>query len=134
MPNRIQWNTEYSVGSDVLDRQHQDILTQCNALANCIATAGQESDQTFNATFAALMAQARDHFAAEEALLAQRGYPMLVEQKNEHDEFDYLANEIITRENFEPVELQRFLTLWWTGHIMGSRNKYRNFLMESTSA
>ena len=134
MPNRIQWNADYSVGSDALDRQHQAILAQCNTLADCIADAGAQSNQQFNDTFAALMVQAREHFAAEEALLTQFSYPMLEEHQNEGDEFDYLANEIITTENFEPVELQRFLALWWIGHIVGSSKKYRSFLTERLSA
>ena len=134
MPNRIQWNPDYRVGSEVLDAQHQAILAQCNALADCMADADPQSNPKFNDTFATLMAQARQHFATEESLLAQFGYPMLEEQQNEHDEFDYLANEIITTENFEPVELQRFLTLWWTGHIVGTSKKYRIFLTERSSA
>jgi hypothetical protein len=50
------------------------------------------------------------------------------ELQNERDEFDYLANEIITTENFEKIELQRFLALWWVGHIVGSGRKYRALL------
>ncbi len=134
MPNRIQWSADYSVGSEVLDAQHQAILAQCNALADCMTDAGLESNPKFKDTFAALMAQAAQHFATEEALLMQCGYPMLDEQQNEHDEFDYLANEIITTENFEPIELQRFLALWWTGHIVGSSKKYRSFLTERLGA
>jgi hypothetical protein len=49
---------------------------------------------------------------------------MLEERQNEQDEFDYLANEMITTENFERIELQRFLTLWWVGHIVGSGKNY----------
>lgn len=128
MPTRVQWNPDYSVGHETLDGQHRAILAQCNALADCIADAGPESDLTFNGTFAALMAQAREHFCAEEALLTQWGYQELEAQQNEHDEYDYLANEIVTKENFEPIELQRFLVLWWIGHIVGSAKKYRALL------
>jgi hemerythrin len=134
MPNRVQWNPGYSMGNELLDSQHRNLLEQCNTLADCIADAGPESDLKFNDTFAALMAQAREHFAAEEALLTECGYPMLEEHQNEHDEFDYLANEIITTENFEQVELQRFVALWWIGHIVGSGKKYRAFLEKRSNA
>jgi hemerythrin-like metal-binding protein len=134
MPNRVQWNPGYSMGNQLLDSQHRNLLAQCNTLADCIADAGPESNLKFNDTFAALMAQAREHFATEEALLAQCGYSMLEEHQNERDEFDYLANDIITTENFEQVELQRFLTLWWVGHIVGSGKKYRAFLEKLSSA
>jgi hemerythrin len=128
MPKRVPWNPAYSMGNDLLDGQHQAILAQCNALADCMADAGPQSDQNFQATFNAVMTQAAEHFSTEEALLTQCGYPLLEEHKNEHDEFDYLANEIITTENFEKIELQRFLALWWVGHIVGSGKKYRAFL------
>lgn len=134
MPNQVQWNSDYSMGNELLDSQHRNLLAQCNALADCIADAGPESDLKFNDTFAALMVQAREHFAAEEALLTRCGYPMLEEHQNEYDEFDYLANEIITTENFEQVELQRFLALWWVGHIVGSGKKYRAFLEKLPNA
>ena len=134
MPNRVPWNPDYSTGHEILDSQHKGILAQCNALTDCIADTGPESALRFNDTFATLMNQAREHFATEEALLTQWGYPLLEEQQNEHDEFDYLANEIITTENFEPIELQRFLALWWIGHIVGSAKKYRAFLEGLASA
>lgn len=125
MPNRVQWNSSYSIGHELLDTQHRNLLAQCNALADCLADTGPEGDSKFHATFNALMAQAGEHFTTEETLLAQCGYPQLEEQQNEHDEFDYLANDIITTENFEKIELQRFLALWWVGHIVGSSKKYR---------
>jgi hemerythrin len=128
MPNRVQWNPSYSIGNAVLDRQHSDLLTQCNALADCIDDAGQESDLKFHSIFNDLMAQAGEHFSTEETLLTQCAYPMPEELQNERDEFDYLANEIITTENFEKIELQRFLALWWVGHIVGSGRKYRALL------
>ena len=128
MPNRVQWNPRHSVGNETLDNQHRDILAQCNVLADCLADDSEESDRRFRKTFDELMAFAQEHFAGEEALLASCGYPHLEDHKNESDEFDYLAAEIITTENFDKLELQRFLALWWMGHIMGSSKKYRTFL------
>ena len=134
MPNRVQWNPGYSTGNDILDSQHRAILAQCNTLADCLADAGADSEQKFHNTFQALMAQAGEHFSSEETLLTQCGYPLLEEHRDEHDEFDYLAADIITTENFEKVELQRFLALWWVGHIVGSGKKYRAFLEKMPSA
>jgi hemerythrin len=134
MPNRVQWNSGYGMGNEILDAQHRHILDQCNALADCIADADPESDLKFDGIFKQLMAQAGEHFATEKVLLTQCAYPQLEDHTNEHDEFDYLANEIITTENFEKVELQRFLSLWWIGHIVGSGKKYRAFLEKLPTA
>lgn len=128
MPNRVQWDAAYSMGHDTLDSQHRAILAQCNALADCITDAGPDSELKFQDTLVALLDQAREHFATEAALLTQCAYPTLDAHHNERDEFDYLANDIITTENFEKIELQRFLALWWVGHIVGSGKQYRAFL------
>jgi hemerythrin len=128
MPNRVQWEPRHSVGNGTLDDHHRNILAQCNALADCLADDSEEGERRFHKAFDELMAFARNHFAAEEALLASRGYPALEDHRNERDEFDYLAAEIITIENFDKDELQTFLVLWWTGHIMGAVKKHRAFL------
>ena len=132
MPNRFPWKPDYSVGCEALDNQHQTILALCTTLGDCIAGSDPHGNLTFNATFNTLMAQARAHFVTEQALLTQCEYPDLEEQQNEQGEFEYLANEIITTTNFEPIELQRFLSLWWIGHIVGSGKKHLPFLEKLT--
>jgi hemerythrin len=132
--NRVQWDPRLSVGNDTLDAQHRDLLAHCNALADCLAEAGEEADKAFRRLFEELMALSREHFAAEEALLARAGYPDLEAHRNEREEFDYLAAEIITTEHFDKGELQTFLALWWTGHILGSANKQRAFLERQPAA
>jgi hemerythrin len=122
---RVQWEPRHGVGNEILDAQHQAILARCNALADCL---GKKSDQRFDEVFRELMALARDHFASEEALLAQCRYPELEDYQSEREEFDYLSAEIITTENFDRNELQTFLALWWTGHILGAAGKHRLFL------
>jgi hypothetical protein len=55
-----------------------------------------EADRRFDLAFEELMALARAHFAAEEALLAARGFDGLDSLRNEVEEFDFLAAEIVT--------------------------------------
>lgn len=131
MANRVQWEPRHSVGNETLDAQHQAILARCSSLADCL---DEKSDQRFDEAFAALMALARGHFAAEEALLAQCGYPGLDDYQSEREEFEYLSDEIITTENFDRDELQRFLALWWTGHILGAARDHRPFLGKQAAA
>lgn len=134
MSNRVQWDPRFSVGNETLDAQHQRFLEQCNALADCLADCLSDASDAgirdagtlrFDQLFAALMASAREHFAAEEALLAEHGYPGLDDHRSEQEEFEFLAAEIITTDNFDRDELQTFLTLWWTGHVMGAAQNYR---------
>lgn len=127
MSNRVQWDAGLEVGHQAIDDQHRNLLAQCDALADCLADASPEGQRKFHETFDELMSLAREHFAAEEALLAHSGATMLEDLRSERDEFEYLAEEIITTENFDRSELQRFLVLWWTGHIVGSVRKRHAF-------
>jgi len=125
VPNRVQWNPRYDVGNETLDNQHRNILAHCNALADYVVATDPESDLKFHEIFNELMARAREHFSSEEDLLARCAHPVLEEHNNEREEFEYLAADIITTENFDKLELQRFLALWWVGHIVGSGQRYR---------
>lgn len=134
MANRVQWTPGHSVGSASLDEQHRAILARCNDLADCLDAVGLEGERRFDETLRDLMALARGHFAAEEALLVRCGYPELEDYRSECEEFDYLSAEIITTENFDRNELQTFLALWWSGHILGAARNHRPCLERQPDA
>ena len=125
MAKRTQWIPHFSTGNATLDEQHRSLLAQCNALVDCLGEAG---DDRFSATLEQLMASVREHFAMEKELLARNGYPMLDEHEHEGEEFDYLAAEILSTDNFDKDELQTFLALWCTGHIVGTSERQRPYL------
>ena len=125
MAKRTQWIPHFTTGNTTLDEQHQSLLAQCNALADCLDEAG---DDRFSATLEQLMASVREHFAMEKELLAGNGYPDLDEHEHEGEEFDYLASEILSTDNFDKDELQTFLALWCTGHIVGTSERQRPYL------
>lgn len=131
MPNRPQWDAQLSVGHALVDAQHQALLAQCNVLAEHCA-AGDAA--AFDAAFERLKALAREHCDTESTLLAQRAYPELDDHRFEFDEFEYLAAEIATAENFDRPELQRFLALWCVGHVTGGARELREFLAEAGAA
>lgn len=121
-PSRVQWEPHYSVGHETLDEQHRQLLMQCNLLADLCAVDGGNSsaDPEFKQVYERTMAMAREHFTAEEALLASAAYPEIEDYRFEIEEYEFLAAEIATTENFDKIELQRFLALWWLGHVLGA--------------
>jgi hemerythrin-like metal-binding protein len=126
VPNRVQWNPRYSVGNETLDNQHRNILAQCNVMADHVIDTSQKSNLKFQQVFDELTTLAREHFASEQDVLTRCACPTLDEYKYESDEFEYLAADIATTENFDKLELQRFVALWWVGHIMDSGKRYRD--------
>lgn len=128
MSNHVRWDPLYGVGNEVLDNQHKAILAQCNALGDCIANTAQDVEQQFRAVFNELLTSVRDHFSAEEALLSIAAYPALDEHREALDEFEELVANVITTDHFDMPEIQRFLGLWWIGHLIDSSKKYRAFV------
>lgn len=129
MPQRIQWEPDYGVGHTLIDEQHRGLLNQCNLLAeHCLTEGDAACDGRFDQEFERLQALAREHFEAETALLARCGYAELEDHRFACDEFAYLVDEVVTTENFSRVELQRFLALWWVGHVAGSAAQQRALL------
>lgn len=130
MANHVEWEPRYSVGDAVLDALHREILERCNALGDLLAApdTDPEADRRFDRALDELMALAREHFTAEEALLAARDFAGLDDVRDEAGEFEYLAAEIITTENFDRQELVTFLRLWWAGHVAGTASEHRECL------
>ena len=124
MPNRVQWEPGYSVGHALIDAQHQALLKQCNLLADfCQGAPDAQAEQQFDAAFEGLKALAREHFAAEASVLAACHYAELEDHITECGEFEYLAEDIVTTDHFSRLELQRFLALWWLGHIAAAKEQ-----------
>lgn len=121
MPKRITWEAAFDTGHEVIDAQHRELLDHCNLLADQALPVTEEADKAFQQGFDALMALARRHFATEEALLA--AHPDLEDYRHACEEFEYLAAEIATTENFDKIELQRFLALWAVGHILSDAKR-----------
>ncbi len=134
MANRVLWDPRFAVGNQTIDAEHESILAQINAMADCLAVGGEEGDRRFLSLFGELKNLARRHFAAEEALLAAAGYPDLEEHKAEQEEYAYLEAEIVTTENFDKTELQTFLSLWWSGHVVTCARARRAWLERPTQS
>ena len=119
MPIQVPWEADFAVGHALIDAQHQRLLALSNALAQYCGD-GADAERSFGQAFDEIKALARAHFETESALLSAAAYPELEDHAFECDEFKYLADEIATAENFDPLELQRFLALWWLGHVKGA--------------
>jgi hemerythrin len=82
------WQDEYSVGHATIDAQHRkliDILNDLHELLN--RDSGADSSAEVAAVFDQLAAYVMTHFAFEEQLIADIGYPVhkVAEHKRQHD-------------------------------------------------
>jgi hemerythrin len=133
MTVHVQWDSSFSVGDPVLDRQHETLLGLCNALADCVHADPQTAQFQFHDVLHRLTQYARQHFLLEETMLQQQAYASLPQQQAEHGAyeekmadwaFEAMMNTLDMR------EAQRFLALWWRDHILVSDMQYKP-LMQS---
>lgn len=120
MPQYIEWDPAFRSGHEILDIQHETLLRQCNRLADlCSSQKGGTDEAAFDDAMSRLRAMAREHFVAEASLLGEERDGHRGDHCPEAEEFEYLMGEVATASNFDRRELQRFLAVWWLGHIRG---------------
>lgn len=79
----IQWSTWMSVGVEELDDDHRVLV----GIVNKLAIAENRADATVvGEILDELIAYTRHHFAAEEGVMRQAGYPTFPAHKRLHDE------------------------------------------------
>jgi len=135
MARHIAWEDRYSVGDPEMDRQHRHLLALCNTLADCSISTEEGSDTAFHDILNELANYARTHFANEEKLLADTGYPDLTAHCDDHcsyesDLADFLFSACVSQPDKSAVH--RFVLGWWLKHILQNDMAYRDHLLART--
>jgi len=121
---------ELSVGVAEVDRQHKTLIEILNALHDG-KNQGRGSDM-LKATLARLATYTVEHFAYEERILTQYGYPELPGHVESHEKLKARVIEFKTAfdegRSSLGIELFMFLRSWLNGHIRGSDRAYGKFL------
>jgi hemerythrin len=125
----------YSIGNDDLDGDHDRMIAVWREL---------ESSGTVDAAKAAairLMAQAGDHFAREEAVMAQCRYPDLARHKALHAEMAAALRHILLspllqtgrHEDFV-LAVRSLMNKWVAAHILGEDAKLAPYIRAQSGA
>ena len=127
----MTWTENLSVGVGVLDNDHKRLVGMVNELYDAMqAGHGKES---LGRILNDLVHYTKVHFAREEKLFAETGYPGMAPHKQEHDtltgqvldvqrKYASGANAALS------IDVLRFLKNWLINHIQGSDQKYRSHL------
>jgi hemerythrin len=70
---KIAWDESLSVGVDVIDRQHQTWIARYNSVVDAIGSAGATAPVVSTLDF--LLDYTGYHFATEEGIMREAGYP-----------------------------------------------------------
>lgn len=126
----LTWNSSYSVGVKSIDSQHTVLFDTLNDLHGAMMT-GQASTLT-GPILKKLITYTREHFAAEEAMLANTKYPGLAEHKVKHRDLIKQVEDYSARFDRGEITLNlhllNFLRDWLTNHIQKVDHEYGPWL------
>ena len=131
----VQWQESLSVGVGALDQDHRSMFSMLNQMNDAL------QDGTEGAMMAPLLDRlllyTREHFAREEALMAECGYPDLAAHRREHQQLAVQVRALHQRltdgstESLGREVLVLFKT-WLTSHIRVSDFLYKPYLVART--
>lgn len=129
-----EWRSEYSVGDEVIDKQHQDIISIINELHQLLnSESGTESDAGH--VFDRLAMYVATHFVYEEQRMIDSGYPdnQVMEHKRTHNQMLRKIQEIMQAyEAGNHGVLEDLLPYlygdWLIDHICDADKKYMPYL------
>jgi hemerythrin-like metal-binding protein/PAS domain S-box-containing protein len=127
----FEWSERYSVGVDVLDRQHRKLLGLCGDAARCMSSSGRQANEALHEILNEMHLYADEHFKTEESLLATHGFPGIDDQEQEHESYLSGLTDILfsaSTGNLDKQRIHKFLLQWWVDHILESDMGYKAFL------
>jgi hemerythrin len=129
----VSWDNAYSVGFELIDGQHKELVRMTNELFEGCKKGGTAADQAFMTAIRNAVEYAQTHFYTEEKYMKKTAYPDMAAHVKEHESF--VATVVEAVKNFEegkaePITLARFLKQWLLNHIAVSDKKYGPYLKD----
>ena len=124
------WNPTYSVKVKRFDDDHQQLFSIINELHEGMSSGrGKEVLQN---VLIKLLRYTERHFAAEEAVMKELGYPGWAAQVDQHRKFTGKIKEVADQYKAGTIglsiEVLDFLTKWLSQHIVGVDKQYSDFM------
>ena len=126
------WDARYTLNIAEIDRQHRKLF----ALFNELYEAMQEGhgNEVIDDVLTRVVDYTAYHFATEEKLLHQYGYPEEAAHRAEHAKLTEQAKTLVVKHHAGngqvAIATLKFLCDWLNNHILGSDKKFAPFLIE----
>jgi hemerythrin-like metal-binding protein len=129
-PWELEWTDELSVGIAEIDAEHQRFILLVNQLNEAIV--GRETTTEIKARLQAVIDDAESHFAHEEVLFMQWGYPEAGEHATRHQQVLKALSGIMANVGRNVIEydlIEAGLTVKdvLIKHLLAEDMKYRDY-------
>ncbi len=126
----ISWNARYDTGIQTIDEQHQELFRIVDQLRRQVQDGADRGG--IEALLKDLVACSERHFAAEETLMGQFGYPDLTQHVSEHASMLTSLHELLNKfqESQQVLALMvpTFMEGWLKHHISDGDFGFVTFL------
>ncbi|UVE17898.1 bacteriohemerythrin [Pseudomonas sp. LS44] len=132
---QLVWQNDLNTGIGVIDNQHKRIVEMINRLY--IARHGSAGRPAVAAVIEELVDYTQSHFAFEETLMEDAGYPLSCAHKRVHELFIRRVDEYRLRFKADEdvaEELQQLLARWLFNHIRNDDAGYADTVRQSMAA
>ena len=115
----IQWNSDFEIGIDDIDREHRELISDINLLHDEIS-AGAGPREALGA-LGDIYKKIADHFAHEEQIMRDTKYMAYAEHKEDHeillDDLRDIMGQVEDDGSYARRRLARDLEYWFTEHF-----------------
>jgi len=125
-----RWRSDYSVGVESIDKEHQHLFALAESLHVAIRTGG--GTEKLRAILSELVAYTSFHFEHEEKLMADVGYPHLEEHRKEHQDFKRRVQNMSSPSTGEDENTPNYvlscIVQWLRCHTMSSDRRIGTYM------
>ena len=130
----LEWQDRFIIGVPQIDEHHQHLVNLLNKTHRDFIR--QAPADILAELFEELIDYATYHFAAEEQVMLESGYPEIETHKGQHAQFAKEINEMhenyLVKQSPFFLEILTFLQDWLESHILQSDSELGRFLAENT--
>ncbi|CAK8715641.1 Hemerythrin-like metal-binding domain protein [Candidatus Electrothrix laxa] len=135
----LEWRDEYNVGVKKIDSQHKNFFRLIKKISNLHLNGTGHVNQAIklDRLLDELQGYAKLHFQTEEKLMARYGYPMINDQKKEHEIImSELSRQVraIRCSKGSTAKLVYFLVQWFIKHTVYSDRDVGLFIIQQRKA
>lgn len=131
--HELVWNkNQHGVGIALIDEQHRQIIEMVNQIANSVAA--EAKNDALKEMLEDMLLFVCDHFAVEERLMAEHGYPDMESHIQEHLRMYQQLNNLVktvlrTTGRDKAALVSAYLSDWAERHILQADKELGGFLV-----
>ena len=127
----MRWNTEYAIGIQEIDNQHETLIEFITEFEDAVA--GKVHWNTVQPLIVRAREFVRFHFAVEESLMQIVNYPKLIPHRSEHQyvlkQFGALEQRVLRQEM--KAELMPMISAWLFHHMIESDKPFGQYVLNA---